>query len=351
MAFEAIPTLLGQAALADAVAGVAPLDLANMIVGDGNGSPTTPVETQTALVNLRATIPLQTVARDIDNPSRVNIDAVIDENTGGWTIREAGILDSDGQLLFVASVPATQKQTLAENVEDILTLGLYVVISASANITIAISESTWATQGFVLSQLESWRTHVAQPLRPYFIAVDSITEQAPAVPAPGATCVVPVSAIGVWAGQDGKLAQYRGNTGWVFAVAPIGTMVAAGAQGTLWRLLASGWRKVAATEAEHLLANSDDLFTTPLGVQKMINAKFPANAAGGLYNNGNGTLSWVPLLNIVGLASKVSVAAGDMVPVYDPVLGANRRVTAEQLAQRVSISDALHSEMFFYGGG
>src|SRR5690606_18937872 len=98
MAFTAIPTLAGQAAIIAAIDPDDPVDLvlAEMVVGDGNGNPITPVETMTQLVNQRAVVPLAAVSRD---GNKMTIDAILDETVGGFTIREVGILDTNGALM------------------------------------------------------------------------------------------------------------------------------------------------------------------------------------------------------------------------------------------------------------
>ncbi len=352
MAFDAIPTLLGQAAIAAAVQGVAPLDVASIVIGDGGGVAVSPIETQTALVNQRATIPVQEVIRDPATPTRVKITGLIDEQTGGWTIRELGVKNSAGQLLFVASTPATDKRTLADGVSDQLVTGVIVVVSASASITLTPGEGTWATPEYVLNQLELWRTHIAQPLRPYFVAVEtmSLNSPPPVVPV-GYTAVVPANGGGVYSGHDNQLAQYRGGAGWAFATAPVGSHVAATVDGRalVYRRTTTGWRTLFATIDEHLAGTAVDLFANVAGVQAMITAAFPPDEEGVLYNDGNGNLDWVPRLDIHGLASKASVRAADELAVYDPVLNANRKVTINVLAAIGADSDAIHSDAFFMG--
>ncbi|WP_181171323.1 phage tail protein [Mesorhizobium sp. B2-5-9] len=352
MSFFAIPTLAGQAAIAAAVAGDAALDIATMAVGDGNGAAVTPVETQTNLVGQRAVVPVNSVVRDDDTPTRVTVDAILDQNTGGWIIREAGIYDSDGMLLFVASIPATEKQTLADGVDDVLTIGLIIVVSAAASIELTPSDGVWATPEYVATQLDLWRTHVAQPLRPYFMTVDGFATVDPTLPALGTTLIVGAGATGLFAGHDYDLAQYRGVAfGWSFAAAPIGHMVTMQVSGAtvIYRRTGGAWRTVVATLAEHLAGTSTELLTNPAGVKAMINNKFPGNAPGVLANDGAGNLTWVALFDIKGLTAKTSVAGGDWFAVYDPVLDANRKVTAEMIAATVALSDYLHSEMFFLG--
>lgn len=271
--YFAIPTLAGQAAIADAIAGVAPLTIASLVVGDGGGVAVTPLETQTSLVQLRATIAASLVERDEDDPTRVNVDAIIDENTGGWTIREAGLLDDDGVLLFVASIPPTEKKTLAMGVFDVLTLGLILVVSETAEVELSIGDTSYVTPGQLAAALEAHRVFIAQPLRPYFVAVDSATVSAPP-PSPtlGDTYLVPVGATGAWSVKTGQLAQWRGSEkGWNYVSCPTMTTVAAADSGTFLRKTATVWRALMASLAEHKAGSATDLFTNPAGVKAMLN--------------------------------------------------------------------------------
>lgn len=151
MSFFAIPTLAGQEALVAAAAGTAPLALRSIVVGDGGGSATTPLETATSLVNQRASFTITSMVRD---GTKVTVDTVLDENTGGWAIREAGIVDEDGNLLYIASVPETYKGTIAQGVNDVLTLGLVLVVTETAEITLITDGSDYATKAWVADNFE-----------------------------------------------------------------------------------------------------------------------------------------------------------------------------------------------------
>lgn len=227
MAYFAIPTLAGQAALAAALNDEGDIVIAEMVVGDGNGNTTTPLETQTQLVNLVTTVPITSAVRD---GNKVTFDAEIDENTGGWTIREAGLLDEDGVLLFVCSVPATLKLTTAENAFDVLTLGMTVVISDTANV--------------ILQPPPESLVSIAEMIRAPFITVDSATTSAPpGSPADDNCYLVPVGATGAWAGNANNLAQWNG-TAWVFKIVPVTHVVGVADTGKHLKRTADGWVEI-----------------------------------------------------------------------------------------------------------
>lgn len=323
MSFIAIPTLAGQAALAAAidVENPVPVILSEMVVGDGNGNAVTPLETQVELVNQRAVVPVASVVR-ADN--KLTIDAVLDETVGGWTIREAGILDENGVLLFVASIPATEKGTTAQNVEDILTLGLIVIVSDTAQVHLVSHGTTWATHEYVNLAIANRRSNIATPLRPYHIAVKSMAITVPPIsPTPGDTYLVPADATGAFAGQTGRLAQYLGSEIWSFVVCPNGQCVGNEADGLFYQRIEGAWK-----------------------------ALLPANKRGWLRNDGSGGKSWGEPFDIKALPTR-AIEDNDLLPLHSVAEDERGKNTvaafAEKIAPRVTATDYLHSEMFFYG--
>lgn len=326
MSFLAIPTLAGQAAILAAIdpEDPVPLVISELVVGDGGsagGTPITPLETMTELVNQRAVVPVSATSRD---GNKLTIDAILDETIGGFVITEAGILDENGVLLFVASVPATEKIGESSSVADVLTLGLIVIVSDTANVEISVGGVTYATHDYVNSAFANFRTNIGHPLRPYHIAVKSMALAAPPEsPAPGDTYVVAADAIGAWAGHTGKLAQYVGSETWVFVSCPNGHMVGNEADSLLYQRIGGVWSSV-----------------------------MPANAAGWLYNNGSGVKTWSDPFNINGLTAR-TIAGADELAFHAAAIAGKRKTTvnafADALAERIAASDYLHSEMFFMG--
>lgn len=268
MAYHFIATLAGQDAIAEAIASGEAISLTHMAVGDGGGAHMTPLETMTGLYGVKATVPLDSVVRD---GVQVDVTGTLPHNIGGWTIRELGILNSDGVLLFVGNYPDTTKSAPGETGGDELVIIASLIISDTAQVTINVSGSSYASHDYVNEQVSTHRTHAGTPIRPYFIAVDSIVQNAPPVtPAIGATYVVPPDASGDWAAHANKIAQYRGDAGWTYVSAPAGQTVCDGSTGLYWRRTSSGWRQVMASMPEHLAGTSTALTTHPAGVKALV---------------------------------------------------------------------------------
>lgn len=227
MSVFAIPTLAGQAALAAALDGGDAITVSQMVVGDGNGHPVTPVENQTNLVNLRATVAISSSVRA---GNIVTFAGIIDETVGGFTIREYGLVNEAGVLLFVGSLQATEKLTTAENTYDVLTLEMQVIISDTATV--------------ILQPPPNALVSIGDMIRAPFIAVDrSDLPTPPSSPSADATYLVPVGATGAWTGNVHNLAQWNGSV-WVFKTVPVTHLVGVADSGRYLKRTSSGWQEV-----------------------------------------------------------------------------------------------------------
>lgn len=114
--YYAIFTTVGLARLAEAQAAGDPAVFYELAVGDGNGSPITPSSGMTELVNETARVAVNLVTVSPDEPSTIRIEGLIPAETGGFTIREAGIFNADNELLIVASFPPIYKPEPSDGV-------------------------------------------------------------------------------------------------------------------------------------------------------------------------------------------------------------------------------------------
>lgn len=109
MAFASIHTLYGLTRLAQAESTGAAINLPTMAVGDGNGSPVTPAETQTQLARERYRAAVNRVYQDPVDPLKFSAELVIPASIGGFVMREVGVFDDSGSLFVVGNLPETYK--------------------------------------------------------------------------------------------------------------------------------------------------------------------------------------------------------------------------------------------------
>lgn len=99
--------------------------LTTFVVGDGGGFEVTPEATQTALVNQVFSAPLNSLTVD-QQTGYLYARGIIPADEGGFTVREVGILDSDGELFAVGKTrniekPSVGESDISEVVIDIIT--------------------------------------------------------------------------------------------------------------------------------------------------------------------------------------------------------------------------------------
>jgi phage-related tail fiber protein len=106
MAYFTKVTETGAAVIAAAIAAGETVPIAQLCVGDGNGSDHEPVGTETALVHQ---VWAGAVTGRSSEGDTLTVEAAIPHDVGGFTIREIGILDSDGALIAIGNYTETLK--------------------------------------------------------------------------------------------------------------------------------------------------------------------------------------------------------------------------------------------------
>lgn len=145
-----ILTSLGAAKMANATALGEVVEFSQMALGDGGGSLPTPDQSQISLVNEVRRAALNSVEIDPDNPTWIVCEQVIPAETGGWTIRETGIYDTDGDLIAVGNFPETYKPVLEEGSGRTQTIRMVIQVSNAATVTLKIDPSVvLATREYV----------------------------------------------------------------------------------------------------------------------------------------------------------------------------------------------------------
>lgn len=162
--FYTILTDVGQAKLANAIALGQTIEITDLAVGDGNGALPTPETSRTALVNEVRRAPINLSEVDDQNPNWVVVEQVLPPDVGGWTIREIGVFDIDGDLIGYGNYPETYKPVLAEGSSRTQTIRFVMEVSDTQAITLKVDPSVvLATRGYADSLMD---THEASRNHP-----------------------------------------------------------------------------------------------------------------------------------------------------------------------------------------
>ena len=149
MSFTQVITSVGLAKIAAALAGGDPVDITEVAVGDAD---TTPAVDLTELGNEVWRGDVNLVAAVEGDPDQVRVEAIVPVEDGGWTMREAGAFDAEGDLILVARIPDSYKPDPAVDGAGVTAyLRLVVEIANAADaLSLTVDDSTvMATKQYV----------------------------------------------------------------------------------------------------------------------------------------------------------------------------------------------------------
>lgn len=113
------------------------IEIAFVVVGDGNGQIPMPDPARTALVNEVWRGPAQTVL-DQANKNVIKATSVIPTDVGGWNVREIGLIDGDGELFAIANAPGYPKISIADGINNDMQVGMRVAVSNRDGIVVTV---------------------------------------------------------------------------------------------------------------------------------------------------------------------------------------------------------------------
>lgn len=148
--YYSLPTEIGEAKIAKAVALGEPLKLKYMAVGDGNGETPIPSRKQKALVNEQRRALINTIFPDENDASQLIIEQVLPAEVGGWWVREIGVFDEDGDLIIVANCPPSLKPALASGSGKDQQIRIVLLVASASAIELKIDPTVvLATRKYV----------------------------------------------------------------------------------------------------------------------------------------------------------------------------------------------------------
>jgi len=138
--FYTILTNIGAALHANAQVQQTTVPWTHMALGDGNGNPVVPQQTQTGLVREVHRLPITSLEQHPDNPNWIVVEAVVPSDVGGWTVRETALYGGTGggSCIAVGNYPATYKPVLAEGAAREMVMRMVIEVSSVATVKLLI---------------------------------------------------------------------------------------------------------------------------------------------------------------------------------------------------------------------
>lgn len=154
MAFQSIHTTTGLQLMAQAEAQGLQIRLTHMAVGDGNGNPTTPDHSQTQLVRERFRATINRVYPNPDQPNMFTAELIIPAVEGGFTMREVGVFDSNGNLFIVGNLPETYKPSSLEGAFSDSVIRIPFMVTNASIVELKIDPNVVvATQSWIINTI------------------------------------------------------------------------------------------------------------------------------------------------------------------------------------------------------
>ena len=136
--YYTLTTNTGLAKITAAINNGSPINLIEMAVGDSQNPPD---ESYTQLGNEVYRFDVQSVIQDSQNTNWLRVQGFIPPTDGNFTIRELGIFDEDGDLIFVARHPEVFKPVLSDGSAIETVIRLTVQVSNAAAVTLQLDPS------------------------------------------------------------------------------------------------------------------------------------------------------------------------------------------------------------------
>ena len=127
--YKSLITDIGTAKMANAALEGRKVNIVEMHLGDGGGTYYMPTTDATALVNEVWTGEIASKTINEASPNIIAVKTVVPSNVGGFTVREAGLFDDEGDLIAVCNMPDIGKATLPEGISSSIDIVMNILLT------------------------------------------------------------------------------------------------------------------------------------------------------------------------------------------------------------------------------
>jgi phage-related tail fiber protein len=139
--YGTIITTAGAAVITDCILNGKMLVIAQAAAGDGGGAYYMPTVDQTALKNETWRGAIADAEVNSTVPNMFDVKIVIDDDVGGFIIREMGLYTEDGVLVAICNTPDTEKVAISGGVSGKLTMVMHILVADTSVVNFTITPS------------------------------------------------------------------------------------------------------------------------------------------------------------------------------------------------------------------
>lgn len=140
--YKTLVTDIGKEKMTNAILNGKKVNVVMAAVGDGGGSYYLPTADMTALVHevWRGAI----ASKEINSKSSnmVDVKFVLPGTVGGFTAREAALIDDEGDMIAVCNLPDTEKAAIEDGIAAALTILMHIVMTNRDALTFTLDPTT-----------------------------------------------------------------------------------------------------------------------------------------------------------------------------------------------------------------
>lgn len=137
--YRTLVTDIGKAKIALATLTGEKVNIIEAAVGDGGGAYYSPTAAQTALVREVWRGEIANKRINDESPNMMDVKVLLPSDVGGWTIREVGLFDADGDLICITNTPDTEKALITTGATASLDIILHILFTDIESVTVTVN--------------------------------------------------------------------------------------------------------------------------------------------------------------------------------------------------------------------
>lgn len=137
--YRTLVTDIGKAKIALATLTGEKVNIIEAAVGDGGGAYYSPTAAQTDLVREVWRGEIANKRINDESPNMMDVKVLLPSDVGGWTIREVGLFDADGDLICITNTPDTEKALITTGATASLDIILHILFTDIESVTVTVN--------------------------------------------------------------------------------------------------------------------------------------------------------------------------------------------------------------------
>ncbi len=139
--YGTVVTATGAAKIAAGILSGEKINITHAAVGDGGGAYYMPTAAQTALLRECWRGEIASAAINAENENMIDVKFIVPAEVGGFTVREAALIDADGDVIAICNTPDAEKVAVTAGVSFPLTMMIHIIVTDASAVNVTVNPS------------------------------------------------------------------------------------------------------------------------------------------------------------------------------------------------------------------